>query len=245
MRTIAAGLKKPGAGGVLAFMLLWAALSPEKLRCEGIIQRSQDSAIAEKQAAIDAAGERFIPLRFRIGSRENEKLTVEFRFYSMLTSGPGGISREDQADSREIPGSRSFFEMEGAELFIDVLRVRDAKRVFLIIPFGEINWVFPHKIFTNYMKPDEGLPIFSCYDRDGFPAIYEGFSGGSLNRELLSRAFADLKANGRITSRDLRNRVTGNAVHDIAKFARYKTGAWYSLTVNLKNGAMEIIEEGF
>jgi hypothetical protein len=113
----------------------------------------------------------------------------------------------------------------------------------LFIPAGEINWVFPYKVFTDYMKPDEGRPIFPYYDRDDFPAIYEGLGGDSLNRNLLSRVFADLKSNGKITDRGLRNRVTGNAVHDVAKFSRYRTGVWYSLTVNMRNGAMEIIEE--
>jgi hypothetical protein len=225
---------------VFGVVLLWVALLPGVIWGEGVIQQFQEKNMAEKQAAVDAIGERFVPLRFRIDSRKQEKLAVEFRFYSMQ---PGGSGGNEAAGRGEIPGSRVFFEMAGTELFIDVLRIRDTKRILFVIPAGEINWVFPYRVFTNYMKPDEGLPLVPCYDRDGFPAIYEGFSGDSLNRELLSQVFADLKANGRITDRGLRNRVTGNAVHDIAKFSRYKTGTWYRLAVNLKNGAMEIIEE--
>jgi hypothetical protein len=239
------GREYPPLKKFFVFTLLWAAASFSPLWCGGILQNFQDGTIAEKQETIDKISERFIPVRFRITGRENEKLKAEFRFYSMLTGNPGEINMETMPGEKEIPGSRALFDLEGTELFIDTLRIRDTKRVFLFIPAGEVNWVFPYRIFTNYMKPDEGQPVFPYYDRDGFPAIYEGLSADSLNRELLSRVFADLKNNGKITDRALRNRVTGNAVHDIAKFSRYKTDVWYSLAVNMKNGVMEIIEEGW
>jgi hypothetical protein len=226
------------------FALLWTASSFSALWGGGILQNFQDAAIAEKQETIYKISERFIPVRFRITERENEKLRAEFRFYSMLTGNPDEINMSAISGEKEISGSRVVFELEGTELFIDTLRIRDTKRIFLFIPTGEINWVFPYRIFTNYMKPDEGRPVFPYYDRDDFPAIYDGLSADILNRELLSLAFTDLKSNGRITDRTLRNRVTGNAVHDIAKFSRYRTGAWYSLAVNMRNGAIEIIEEG-
>jgi hypothetical protein len=228
----------------LVFALFWAASPLPVLWCGGLIQDSQERTIERRQAELDRMRERFIPLRFRVISREDGRLTAEFRFYSMLAADPSKISGETIPAEKEIPGGRAFFNLEGTELFIDTLRIRDTRRVFLFIPAGEINWVFPYRIFTDRMKPDEGRPLFPYYDRDGFPAIYEGLSAGSLNRELLSRAFADLKTNGGITDRGLRNRVTGNAVHDIARFSRYRTGAWYSLAVNMGNGALEIIEEG-
>jgi hypothetical protein len=243
MKTARLGMGGNNMKRALVFTLLWTAASLPALRAGGLIQDSQERTIERRQAEIARLEERFIPLRFRITGREENKLTAEFRFYSLLTGNPAEPGMEALAQNREIPGGRASFDLEGTELFIDALRVRDTRRVLLIIPAGEVNWVFPYRVFTDAMKPDEGRPVFPYYDRDNFPAIYEGLDEDSLNRNLLSLVFTDLKTHGRITDRGLRNRVTGNAVHDVAKFSRYKTGVWYSLAVNMKNGAMEIIEE--
>jgi hypothetical protein len=193
----------------------------------------------EKQRQLEALKEILIPIRFMINGRDQGKIWAEFRFYSMVMEDINEKDIAEFAEGREIAAAS--YELEGTELFIDCLKFQEKTGFFSFVPDHEVYWVFPYRIFTDYTAPDEGIPIFSLYDEGGFPGIYRDFP--SLDRESLSRAYGDIQEYGETNGADLKNRISGNAVHDMNRIARFRVGTWYDLVVHIKKGTIEFVSE--
>jgi hypothetical protein len=193
----------------------------------------------KKRQQLETLKEILIPIRFIITQRDQGKIRTEFRFYSIVMEDINEKDVAEFAEGREI--NSAVYELEGTELFIDCLKFQENAGFFSFVPDHQVYWVFPYRLFTDYIAPDEGVPIFSCYDEEGFPGIYREFPG--LDRELLSRAYGNIKEYGEISDSDLRNRITGNAVHDMNRIARFRMDNWYDLVVHIKKGTIEFVSE--
>jgi hypothetical protein len=201
-----------------------------------VLRKGQEQ---KKRLQLEALKEILIPIRFIITGRDQGKIRTEFRFYSMVMEDLNEKDIAEFAGGREIAAAS--YELEGTELFIDCLKFQEKTGFFSFIPDHEVYWVFPYRIFTDYTAPDEGIPIFSLYDKGGFPGIYEDFL--ALDRESLSRAYGDIKKYGETDGADLQDHISGNAVHDMNRIARFRVGAWYDLVVHIKKGTIEFVGE--
>jgi hypothetical protein len=222
------GIRPLGIILIAGFLILAAGLTA--------LRQEQER---KKQQQLRALKEILIPVRFMIGGRDQGKIRAEFRFYSMVMEDLNEKDIAEFAEGREIAAAS--YELEGTELFIDCLKLQERAGFFSFVPDHEVYWVFPYRIFTDYIAPDQGIPIFSLYDEGGFPGIYKAFPG--LDQERLSRAYGEIKEYGKITGADLKDHISGNAVHDLNRIARFRVGTWYNLVVHIKKGTIEFVSE--
>ncbi|MDR0645166.1 MAG: hypothetical protein LBG05_09760 [Treponema sp.] len=182
-----------------------------------------------------------VPLRFREIERSGDKIKAEFYFYSYV---------EDDIDTsfisdvfeKEKPLNSLTIELEGNELFIDCLRFIERQGgVFK----HDVNWVFPYRVFTDSIPPDNGIPLYDAYTSDGFPRIYDAFNLDGETKQRVSEIFSQIKQYGDLAPNSkLRTIISGNAVHDISgNRLRFQVDRWYDLIVHIKKGSIEYLAE--
>ncbi len=147
-----------------------------------------------------------VPLRFKILSRDNDKIKVAIKFYDMQDN---VIERFEK-------------QLEGSELSFD----------FYVLNINGRYLAFPSKIFSDKTAPAMGESLFANYDRKGFPEIYN-FKGIDLKlKESLSFVFEKVKT-GDFKPDD---KYFGNMVHDVKEFQSYKTDQIYKIVTHTKGG---------
>jgi hypothetical protein len=208
------------AGGI-------AVLIAAAILCGGVCS-CQKQRLAAKERQLRELQEVFVPMRFRLVERTDTSLTVEIRFYSLFIDNFEDVDMEVLAQGKEVAPPQTI-TLSGEELFIDSVKIPNETR----LPFApEAVWVFPYRVFSDLIAPDDALPIYQWYDDAGFPAIYASLELEAADRKTLSDVYAG------ITDAD-----TGNALHDMRKAARFRLGAWYDLAVHIKKGSLEFIAE--
>jgi hypothetical protein len=199
----------------------------------GLLLKNQKARVKSLEERLSVLTETTRPVKFMLLSRSNGTITARFRFYD--TTG-----KELAVFEQSWPGE---------ELILDSV----------IIPAGKRFLAFPCRFFTDAVAPKNGTAIFDFYDRDGFPAIYDGPSlDAAARRDLvdffaLARAAADYSGDtssgtnpgegvsgGRVSPDDAG--VYGNAVHDLKELARFESGVVYALEFH-RSGAVEIRED--
>ncbi|MDR3342280.1 MAG: hypothetical protein LBT14_05735 [Treponema sp.] len=192
----------------------------------------------KKQKELARLKEVLVPIRFKIIERKNGIIKTEFRFYSMVLDDIEGKDLEELAKEQSLLHS-DIIALGGEELFIDCLKFQEDTGIFA----HDVYWVFPYRIFTDYVAPDKGVPLYPYYD-DGFPKIYGGFDLGDDKRQRLTLFFSDIKKYGDIApDNTLRKQITGNAVHDMNTVARFQVDRWYDLVIHIQTGAIEFVAE--
>ncbi|MDR2808336.1 MAG: hypothetical protein LBB43_04930 [Spirochaetaceae bacterium] len=200
----------------------------------------QQRRIEEKEARVKELQETLIPLRFKLKERAGDTLTVGFQFYSLAVENIDTVDdMEDLAGGKEI-GPLHSFTLEGTELFIDCLKFHN--KGFLPVDPDAL-FVFPYRIFTDLIPPDNGIMIVDLYDEDGFPAIFNSFDLDAQDKERLLQVYQQLKKYGTITDPALQNEISGNALHDMKNISRFRVDRWYDLVVHIKKGSLEFVME--
>jgi hypothetical protein len=214
-------------GIIISLSLIFASCEAQKKR-----EAAKKKELLELEATL-------VPLRFRVLERENGTIKAEFNFYSVVSD---NIDEDDMEAlfAKHTPIASRTFDLRGKELFIDCLKFQEKQGLFFK---HDVNWVFPYRVFTDEIAPDNADTIYSYYDKEGFPRIYEDFSLDAKAKQHLSGYFSDIKQYGSIKDSKLQKQITGNALHDMSKIARFKVGAWYDLAVHIKKGTIEYIEE--
>ncbi|MDR0708335.1 MAG: hypothetical protein LBF60_10770 [Treponema sp.] len=172
--------------------------------------------------------ETFVPVRFRLLERNDSSIKAEFRFYSMIIDNIDAVDMEIFSQGKDVAPPQ-IIEIEGAELFIDSVKTPNGS----LLPYDpEAVWVFPYRIFSDVIAPEHAIPIYTWYNDNGFPAIYNALDLEEQDKAALSRMYADVpKADA------------GNAVHDMSRLARFKVNVWYDVVAHVKKGGVEIIGE--
>jgi hypothetical protein len=198
-----------------------------------------DKVEAKKKQQLQELKEVSVPVRFRITDRANGKIKGEMQFYSIIMD---DIDKNDMEYRIEGGGTllaSQNFELEGAEFFIDFLKYQEKSGLFA----HPVYWVFPFRIYTDHIAPDQGTPIYGCYKSNDFPAVYNGFNLDEDKKQNLSRYYAEIMQYGDLMGDDLKKRVTGNAVHDMQKIASFQLNRWYDAAVHTKTGNIEYVAE--
>jgi hypothetical protein len=101
-----------------------------------------------------------VPIRYKILGKKDGKLIVSVKFYDL--------------DGKEI-GKPKRYELRGNTVSFD----------FYVVKFDSTYLAFPKKIFTDMIKPIDGIKLYSAYEENGYPMIYSS-SSKKLNRNFKS-----------------------------------------------------------
>ncbi|MDR0557375.1 MAG: hypothetical protein LBG43_05855 [Treponema sp.] len=188
----------------------------------------QAKRLEEKTRQLKELRETFVPVRFRLLERRDSSIKAEFHFYSMIIDNVEAVDMEVFSQGKEVAPSQ-IVEIEGTEIFIDSVKIPNGS----LLPYDpEAVWVFPYRIFSDVIAPEHAVPIYTWYNDNGFPAIYNALELEEQDKAALSRVYADLpKADA------------GNALHDMSRIARFKVNVWYDVVAHVKKGGLEIIGE--
>ncbi|MDR2446486.1 MAG: hypothetical protein LBD58_04210 [Treponema sp.] len=172
--------------------------------------------------------ETFVPVRFRLLERSDSSIKAEFRFYSMIVDNIEAVDMEVFSQGKEVAPPR-IIEIEGSELFIDSVKIPNGS----LLPYDpDAVWVFPYRIFSDVIAPEHALPIYTWYNDNGFPAIYNALDLEEQDKAALSRVYADMPKSD-----------AGNALHDMSRLVRFRLNVWYDVVAHVKKGGLEIIGE--
>ena len=214
--------------GIIITLVILGAAGFVAYKAFSYYSSHRQGVLEEKTRQLRELQETFVPLRFRLLERTDSAMKVEIRFYSLFVDNIENTDMETFSAGKEIGGPH-IFDLEGSEFFIDCVKVRNGE----LLPFApEAVWVFPYRVFTDTIAPDDAVAIYPLYDEDGFPSVFNGLNLEPEEKRQLAAVFAD------ITKAE-----TGNALHDMNKVARFRVDRWYDLAVHIKNGALEFIAE--
>jgi hypothetical protein len=188
----------------------------------------QAKRLAGKTRQLKELQETFVPVRFRLTERGASSMRAEFRFYSLIIDNIEDVDMEVFSQGKDVAPPQ-IIDIPGAELFIDSVKIPNDD----LLPYDPATvWVFPYRIFSDTIAPENAVPIYTWYNDGGFPAIYGALELEEQDKAVLSRIYADIpKADA------------GNALHDMSKVARFKENVWYDIVVHIKKGGLEIIGE--
>ncbi|GHV96643.1 hypothetical protein AGMMS50293_29630 [Spirochaetia bacterium] len=193
----------------------------------------------EKAQQLKALKEVSVPVRFKINERTNGKISGEIQFYSMIMDDIDNFDMEYRIkDDGELISSQTF-DLEGTEFNIDFLKYKEKQELFA----HEVFWVFPFRIYTDHTTAAQGTAIYSSYNRNNFPAVYEAHNLDDTVKQKLSEHYLDIMKYGDLMDDELKQRITGNAVHDMKKFASFQLNRWYDVAVHTKTGNIEYVKE--
>ncbi len=175
-----------------------------------LFTKAQREKLASLKSSIAQLKEEHVPLRFQIASRSEHGLKTKIKLYDM--------------DDTEITTTE--IAMEGESLFWD----------FVCVPVAGKYIAFPNLVFTEVVPAEQGLSLFSYYDRDGFPQVFAKKDMSESLKADLRGLFSRLKQGG------MPSDAFGNAVHDIKEFKSFETGIVYKVVARLQGG-IEIVED--
>lgn len=146
-------------------LLLLAALAYGGVH---FFSRWQEKRIALLELKILDLKREFVPMRFRVVSRDENSLQVDIRFYDMEGKSVG----------------TSFVSLPGSQLYVDVGVVKHGNNGFLF---------FPSSIFTQEIAAQNAMSLLEIYNDNGFPAIYNQWEVGKVGQFYLRRLYQSLR----------------------------------------------------
>ncbi len=176
----------------------------------GSVRFLQESRIRRLEESVRSLEEELIPLRFMVLERGGGTLRARVRLYDLA----GG----------EVNWLETSWP--GTELAFD----------FTVVSFAGRYLAFPRRVFTDRIAPSAGTDLYPLYDREEFPAVFEGGGFGDYGRAKLTEVFRALRAG------DDPPGAFGSAVHDVARIAAFEPGVVYRVVARSKGG-IEIREE--
>jgi len=173
----------------------------------------QKEVIKELETKIERLKKETVPMRFQILKRTKDKITVVIRFYDTKTQRLKKVTKT----------------LTGRSLMIDLTVVKVS------------NWyiAFPHTIFTEKMKPKDGIEIMSHYDEDGFPSIFNQDWMDKETKNSYKKIFQKVKDDNFKENED----AFGSVVHDEpALNQQFKLNTTYKIISHIKWG-VEAVKE--
>jgi len=168
----------------------------------------QRKTIAKLEAKIELLKSETIPLKFMIIEKKDSMITFITKFMDM--------------DGNEI--TKDTFNLKGNELSFD----------FYSVPFEQKQryLAFPYKIYTDQIAPNDGILLYSYYDKGGYPMVYVEKDMNKELKEGLKELFTILKEGKETDIKD----YFGNMVHDLKYLREFQTGAIYKIVTRTKGG---------
>ncbi len=196
----------------LIILLIIAALGILAYFLRKKIIPTQERKIAKLEQQINFLKNEIVPIRYKILEKKGDSIYIAIKFMDL--------------DGNLVNKTRM-------TLYGDVISFD-----FIVVKLGERYVAFPQKIFTNKIKPENGLTIYSLYDKDGYPMIYYSKNANKDFKEGIKILFQKVKNN------DLKDLPTafGNMVQNVKNSAWANIGDVFRIVVHTKGG-IEIIKE--
>ncbi len=175
-----------------------------------VVTALQKAEIARLEKNIQSLKDEIVPIRFMVLERDKGMVKARVRLYDLAGA---------EVDLLEMT-------WPGTELSFD----------FSVVPAAGRYLAFPRRIFTDRLAPSSGTNLYPRYDRDGFPAVFEGAEFGRFGRKRLTELFEALKEDREPSG------SFGSVVHDIARIAAFEPGIVYKVVLRPKGG-IEILED--
>jgi hypothetical protein len=174
--------------------------------------QKQEEKIKMLEDKIALLKETHTPLRFKILEKTDDSVNLAVKFYN---------ANDEEINKFEI-------KLAGQELSFD----------FYVVPVKDRYLAFPYKIFSNKIAAADGHLLYSYYDKEDFPEV---FNTKDMDVELY-RGLQDVFGKIKTGQLDSLNHYFGNMVHDIQEFKSFIPQTPYSIVTHTKGG-IEIIEE--
>jgi hypothetical protein len=173
------------------------------------VQKDQINLLGNELSSLESEK---IPMRFIIEKPKDGYLNVTIRFM----------------DGTGNPGPSVAYELKGTRLYLD----------FIIFPYKNAYLVYPWKIFTEQISPDNGINLCKDYLQNGFPVTFSNISISTQDKNKIMEYFDLAKSS---EWQKIKNSF-GNALHDIQEIGSFKTSVIYKV-VTRKLGGIEIMED--
>ncbi len=193
------------------FLIIAFAIGIIAIGCFSCIEKQKEK-IALLEEKIGLLKEEHTPIKFKILEKTDDQIRIIVKFYN--------------TDNKEINSEE--FTVPGQELSFD----------FSVVPVKDRYVAFPSKLFSNVTPASQGFKLFSFYNKDGFPEIYQKKNIDPDLSQGLKEVFAKVKSG----EMDSLESSFGNMVHDIKAFKSFMPEIVYSIITHTKGG-IEIVEE--
>lgn len=176
----------------------------------GTINKIQLNKIKNLETKISLLKKEITPIRFKILEKDNDKIKVAIKFFD--------------SDNNVI--TKIIKEVKGTELQFD----------FLVFKINNQHLVFPYKIFSDEIAPDNGIIITEYYNKKGFPQIFYSKNIDKDMKQYLIEIFEKIN-NDEITSE---TDYFGSLIHDVPEYKSFKVNKIYNIITRTKGG-IEVI----
>lgn len=173
--------------------------------------QKQIEKIAQLEDQIRLLETEIMPMKFKIKDKNPEELDVIIQFYDV---------------NRNKIGEKQNIKIKGSELHFD-FQVRKINSQYLI---------FPYAVFSDLIAPEEGLKIYSAYNKSDFPEIYNGMTTDASVNKILKELYQS-SVNDLQTSKN----CSKVSVHDLSGHKSFKKNIEYKVIFHPGTGAVEIL----
>lgn len=175
--------------------------------------KSQEKKIAQLNKEIEWLKKETIPIRYKVKSRQDEKVELLVKFYDL--------------EGKEI--KKADFELEGNQPSFD----------FYVVKFEQGYIAIPWKIFTEKIKPEDGILLWQYYEKDNFPMIFATKQKNKAFKEGIEALYKEIKT-GNLEKYNVFGSMVQNTNADIIN--NRDIDVWYKIIVHTKGG-LEIQQE--
>lgn len=154
------------------------------------------------------------PIRYRVIKKNGNMLSVAVKFYDL--------------DGKQI-GKTKQYDLKGNTVSFD----------FYLAKFNDQYIAIPYKIFTDEIKPEDGISLYENYEENGFPMIYKSVNSSNAFNQGIKALYEKIKSGD---FQDMKN-VFGNMVQNHPKADSSKIDDNIYKIIVHKLGGLEIIED--
>lgn len=206
------------------------------LTCNKIIQKKQEQKIANLENMIADLKDELIPIKFKVEKIKHDKTFIRLLFLDLA----GNKIKEEKLS---LTGNEIHFDFQ-------VVKLRDKK-----IASGknknqtlEQFLFYPYKIYSENIKPNDGIDLCRLYNKNNFPSIYKGFESflNEDNKKYSNAYSKKLTQTFEYILNDELGKLAeqfGSAVHNMPGISEFKKGYTYSIVCHPHTGGIEIRSE--
>lgn len=180
--------------------------------------------IKELENQIEFLKEESTPLRFKILEEKNGYTKVKINFYDR--------------DDKKIKSITKTLKWTGLnfDFLIAPMQVGIKKNNWEITQIPKASLAFPWKIFTDSMKPENGIDIRKEYNNWGFPEIFNDTELSDETKTLLQKQYTTAQSSGQKPDGRIWSSISKT------KIDPFKVGTIYKIVSHSKGG-LEVVED--
>ncbi|MEE1290057.1 MAG: hypothetical protein UHW86_03375 [Spirochaetota bacterium] len=199
------------------------------------IQKRQEQKIANLENMIANLKDELIPIKFK-AEKKNDKTFIRLLFLDLA-----GNKIKDEKLS--LTGNEIHFDFQVVKLCDKKIASGKNKN-----QTSEQFLFYPYKIYSENIKPNDGIDLCRLYNKNNFPSIYKGFESflNEDNKKYSNAYSKKLTQTFEYILNDELGKLAeqfGSAVHNMPGISEFKKGYTYSIVCHPHTGGIEIRSE--